>query len=612
MDAVDIVEDQQAVDLPANGASEENPDTPIGLGEEVVRLNTDIAYTRTVSLPLTTEEERDRRRVAAIVKTLLDNGYKDIETVQKMPGRRLELTFGSVQAKINILQSGIQIRGRHRTVYDSEIDVLNVTLCGVPAEIPTKDLYEHMSTFGEIKGFYDKMEKVEDVEIKNGSRVFQFKQIDKIFPTFFKIEGTPKTIKVVWSNSERFYTRQLRTLLQNANQLPSQKREIERQRDLQWRKEQKHEREMEKKRMENNTKDNEWQVQRRKGKAPPKYQVEIIQQNRFTPINIDDNEGDDEDEQMTEERVVNKRKMVTESESEVDFKKEEKKRVKSDQKQQQPTTSKNTDKKEQHPNNKNQPQKTPDKKEDQQQKQQKPWSEDPIKDFIDIHPLLEDIEQNVNSELKCTDTPTQSQTQTTDETQTQSQSQSIIPKQFNMTKILKVKQKLGRGGKNQPTPEEMEARKKELEGKIKYVMNTETTQQLDNTEIQDNVLIYGNGRTFEIGKREYFVYSNIETWKDATYVALSQIHCKDEHQRKTKEHLLKYLPQFLRESKTKIQHQYGKTQANLKIMMEKTLKNFTTETNKNIKSGIKPDQKEKIELLQDIFSNNFYTIKFKH
>ena len=92
---IEIVDGNSSEDQLADGDSEDHPDTYIGLGEEVIYINRTVAYSRTVSLPITYEEDRDRRKVQNIIKVLFESGYKNIETVQKMPGRQIEHTTSS-------------------------------------------------------------------------------------------------------------------------------------------------------------------------------------------------------------------------------------------------------------------------------------------------------------------------------------------------------------------------------------------------------------------------------------------------------------------------------------------------------------------------------------
>lgn len=103
-----------------------------------------------------------------------------------MPRRRIELTFNTVQAKFDIPQTRIGMWEKHRTVYEAKYDVLNVSSCGFTAEVPNKILIEHISKFGNMKVFSDKIEKIENVDIKTGTRIFQYFRVALIWKVYPK------------------------------------------------------------------------------------------------------------------------------------------------------------------------------------------------------------------------------------------------------------------------------------------------------------------------------------------------------------------------------------------------------------------------------------------
>ena len=654
MDAVDNVEDQNSSGLLVDGTSEENPDNPIGLGDEVIKLNNTLAYSRTVYLPITYEEER---RLPQLISNIIESGYKTLRTVQKVPGRRVELSFTLRDNKEEALRTGINILGKHRQVYDAQIDLLNVSLHGTPPEIPTRDLKGHMDKFGEVRNFYDKTEKLADREVNTGVRVFQYANINKLFPDFFKIDGIPRTIKVVWSNSQRFYTNELKTLLQNANQLPRQTRQGERY--VHKTKQQQREEEPTTREKKN---ENDWQtVVSKNTRKKPTPQVNVTLKNQYQALEqMHNNEVQDPPENNENDATKNKNADAPQQNKETAKPQEEGKDEKSKppQKQQNKEAAKpqdvgkddnpkpqqkqpdkeaakpqadgkddnrkpqqengNDDAPEQHQNNEKPQQQqnvsTEDTTKEIEMKEDKPpkrkmspqkdeistkvsknetnWADDKIQPFRIIQEQLEPVEQSVEEGeiVETNQNPCKPHKPMINTAKAIDNLKHVKSLYQNLTQIEK---------------------QKEVTERVQKVMQAQETRKFSNEKVKDFRVISRDKCI--LGESALFTYGNLSEWKEAVIGAMYINHEKDNksNQQNSKIKYCKF-PTYLHTPATKLFHEKNTNDAKKRATANTWIKNFLDNCNKNISQQTKPDYQQKIKFLTDIYTKHALKHDFKY
>ena len=183
---------------------EDHPDSLSGHEDEVVfRLNMKMAYSRTICI----SKKGFNIDIQETIEIMKANGYRDIDTIQTVPGHRYEICLKSEDTKTKIIENGFNYRNRNWRVFDAQQELVNVVICGAPPEISNEELLENMGQFGKIKGYFTRMDKTK--QIKTGIRVFQFTEITKIIPDFIRIEGTKKNLKINYNKNMRFFSVEL-------------------------------------------------------------------------------------------------------------------------------------------------------------------------------------------------------------------------------------------------------------------------------------------------------------------------------------------------------------------------------------------------------------------
>jgi len=109
----------------------------LAVRKRLFTLKLEKAYRKTITFSKTGLQTENNFELINLLK---ENGYRDIRTIQNIPGNRAEVCFESEDTKQKILDNGLNYRVRHRRVHDSQVDLLSVMVCGVPQKLTTRKL----------------------------------------------------------------------------------------------------------------------------------------------------------------------------------------------------------------------------------------------------------------------------------------------------------------------------------------------------------------------------------------------------------------------------------------------------------------------------------------
>ena len=78
---------------------------------------------------------------------------------------------------------------------------VNVSLMGIPLELPEVNVTQVLESYGEISGQFFVKKRMYDVVYKNGTRVYQFRKLLKDIPEHIQIMGN--RVKVIYTGQKK-------------------------------------------------------------------------------------------------------------------------------------------------------------------------------------------------------------------------------------------------------------------------------------------------------------------------------------------------------------------------------------------------------------------------
>ena len=122
--------------------------------------------------------------------------WKDIKGMQ-ISKENIEIVCIDEDVRNNILTNGINTHGQLLLARSEMPTFTNVSLMGVPLEMPPQIAQKALSRYGSIKGHFMVKKKFGGLVIFNGVRVYQFRAITKHIPRFLTILN--RRVKVIYT-----------------------------------------------------------------------------------------------------------------------------------------------------------------------------------------------------------------------------------------------------------------------------------------------------------------------------------------------------------------------------------------------------------------------------
>lgn len=159
--------------------------------------------------------------IQKISEALVRNGYRNSATGIAKVGNRIEIEMQNESDRWEILQKGLMY-GNHMIQFrDSTIDILPVTMIGIPMNVTANGFLDVVKRYGNVHKHYEVVKDAGKFKIKNGNRVVHYTKLFEKLPEWIVVNG--KNVKLVHKNQQKYYTHDLAKVIADANGNTSKK-----------------------------------------------------------------------------------------------------------------------------------------------------------------------------------------------------------------------------------------------------------------------------------------------------------------------------------------------------------------------------------------------------
>ena len=181
----------------AAAAKTDNKIKKIKTSKELVPKDTVILNISNI-MEITEKEVIEALRDMELWNTELDIG------IQRR-GDKVEIVSKSEELKQKLYNNGLNVNGYLVQARTDMPMFVNVSLMGVPLELPEEYVTEVLSDYVEISGHFYVKKRMYNTVYKNGVRVYQFRKLEKDIPQFIQIMGNK--VKTIYTGQKKFEKR---------------------------------------------------------------------------------------------------------------------------------------------------------------------------------------------------------------------------------------------------------------------------------------------------------------------------------------------------------------------------------------------------------------------
>ena len=126
----------------------------------------------------------------------------DLDIGIQRRGDKVEIVSKSEEFKQKLYNNGLNVNGYLIQANTDMPMFVNVSLMGIPLELPEEYVTAVLTNYGEISGNFFVKKRMYNTVYKNGIRVYQFRKLEKDIPQFIQIMGNK--VKTIYTGQKKF------------------------------------------------------------------------------------------------------------------------------------------------------------------------------------------------------------------------------------------------------------------------------------------------------------------------------------------------------------------------------------------------------------------------